>query len=237
MMRKYILLALLPLCLWACSEDEIKPYHGEQYLYFNHLKDGEEEEISVSFNNYPTSDEVVVKIGLALIGKPFEKDAPYKLVVVNEEVKEGETPNALPENYLLPESPLFKAGMPKDTLEVVLVKTDNLKEDVKLCLRLESNENFAGSMPGFDQITIVFNNVISKPMWWNSEVTKLFLGTYSRKKYVEFVTFSGISNFGALSTAEKRQASLEFKYYVAENNIMDKDDKTGQEFPMEIPVD
>ena len=42
MMRKYILLALLPLCLWACSEDEIKPYHGEQYLYFNHLKDGEE---------------------------------------------------------------------------------------------------------------------------------------------------------------------------------------------------
>ena len=44
MMRKYILLALLPLCLWACSEDEIKPYHGEQYLYFNHLKDGEEEE-------------------------------------------------------------------------------------------------------------------------------------------------------------------------------------------------
>ena len=180
MMRKYILLALLPLCLWACSEDEIKPYHGEQYLYFNHLKDGEEEEISVSFNNYPTSDEVVVKIGLALIGKPFEKDAPYKLVVVNEEVKEGETPNALPENYRLPESPLFKAGMPKDTLEVVLVKTDNLKEDVKLCLRLESNENFAGSMPGFDQITIVFNNVISKPMWWNSEVTKLFLGTYSR---------------------------------------------------------
>ena len=186
MMRKYILLALLPLCLWACSEDEIKPYHGEQYLYFNHLKDGEEEEISVSFNNYPTSDEVVVKIGLALIGKPFEKDAPYKLVVVNEEVKEGETPN---------------------------------------------------SMPGFDQISIVFNNVLSKPMWWNSEVTKLFLGTYSRKKYVEFVTFSGISNFGALSTAEKRQASLEFKYYVAENNIMDKDDKTGQEFPMEIPVD
>lgn len=74
-------------------------------------------------------------------------------------------------------------------------------------------------------------------MWWNSEVTKLFLGTYSRKKYVEFVTFSGISNFDALSTAEKRQASLEFKYYVAENNIMDKDDKTGQEFPMEIPVD
>ena len=53
MMRKYILLALLPLCLWACSEDEIKPYHGEQYLYFNHLKDGEEEEINVSFNNYP----------------------------------------------------------------------------------------------------------------------------------------------------------------------------------------
>lgn len=237
MMKKYILLALLPLCLCACSEDGIKPYNGGQYLYFNQFKDNEEEVINVSFNNYPANDEVVVKIGLALIGKPFEKDTPYKLVVVNEEVKDGETPNALPENYRLPESPVFKAGVSEDVLEVTLVKTDNLKEDVRLCLRLESNEYFTGSMPRFDQIEIVFNNVVSKPLWWNNEVTKLFLGTYSRKKYVEFAAFSGVSDFGALSTAEKRQVSLDFKYYVAANNIMDKNDKTGEEFPMEIPVD
>lgn len=237
MIRKYMLLAFLPLCLWACTEDEIQSYHGEQYLRFQPLEDSEQENIAVSFNNYPTNDEIVVKIGLELIGIPFEKDTPYKVTVVNDEVKEGDIPNALPENYRLPESPVFKAGMTEDVLEVVLVKTDNLKEDVKLRLQLESNEHFAGSMPLFDQMEIVFNNVISPPLWWKGDVIKLFLGTYSRKKYVDFVTFSGISDFGALSTAEKRQAALEFKYYVAANNIMDKDDKTGEEFPMVIPVD
>ena len=36
-MKKNILFALISLCLWACSEDEIKPYQGEQYLYFSQL--------------------------------------------------------------------------------------------------------------------------------------------------------------------------------------------------------
>lgn len=31
--EKNILLALISLCFWGCSEDEIKPYIGEQYLY------------------------------------------------------------------------------------------------------------------------------------------------------------------------------------------------------------
>ena len=34
-MKKNILLALISLCFWGCSEDEIKPYIGEQYLYFS----------------------------------------------------------------------------------------------------------------------------------------------------------------------------------------------------------
>ena len=37
-MKKNILLALISLCFWGCSEDEIKPYIGEQYLYFSQLK-------------------------------------------------------------------------------------------------------------------------------------------------------------------------------------------------------
>ena len=130
-------------------------------------------------------------------------------------------------------------GIPKQQRESAIDEVIQMAklEDVKLRLQLESNEHFAGSMPLFDQMEIVFNNVISPPLWWKGDVIKLFLGTYSRKKYVDFVTFSGISDFGALSTAEKRQAALEFKYYVAANNIMDKDDKTGEEFPMVIPVD
>ena len=38
-MKKNILFALISLCFWGCSEDEIKPYHGGQYLYFSQLKE------------------------------------------------------------------------------------------------------------------------------------------------------------------------------------------------------
>ena len=62
-MKKNILFALISLCLWACSEDEIKPYQGEQYLYFSQLinttndYDKENGYMEVSFNNYPPSVE------------------------------------------------------------------------------------------------------------------------------------------------------------------------------------
>ena len=169
-MKKNILFALISLCFWGCSEDEIKPYIGEQYLYFSQLKDSED------------------KI----------KNADQK-------------------NYRLLDSPMFKAGLSSDTLEVTLIKTEDLKENVKLCLKLLPNEYFKGSIPEYEQIKIIFNNIISKPLWWTNDVTKLYLGTYSRKKYEEFVRCTNIVDFGKLSTAEKRQYALMFKYYIAEN--------------------
>ena len=79
----------------------------------------------------------------------------------------------------------------------------------------------------------VFNNVVSKPEWWTTQVTRVYLGTYSRKKYEEFVKCTGVTNFGALNTAEKRAYSLTFKRYIAQNNVMDAD---GKEFPMTVPI-
>ena len=235
-MKKNILLALISLCFWGCSEDEIKPYIGEQYLYFSQLKDSEEENIEVSFNNYPTSDQITVKIGLSLIGKPFAENTHYKVGVVTEDESKDKIKNADQKNYRLLDSPMFKAGLSSDTLEVTLIKTEDLKENVKLCLKLLPNEYFKGSIPEYEQIKIIFNNIISKPLWWTNDVTKLYLGTYSRKKYEEFVRCTNVVDFGKLSTAEKRQYALMFKYYIAENEIMDKNDTTGDEFPMTVPI-
>lgn len=235
-MKKYILFALISLCFWGCSEDEIKPYHGGQYLYFSQLKEFGDEDFEVSFNNYPTSDAIIVKIGLGLVGKPFSTDTPYEVSVVAEDESEDKIKNADQKNYHLPDNPMFKAGLSNDTLEVVLLKTEDLKENVKLCLKILPNEYFEGSIPEYEQIKIVFNNIISKPLWWTNDVTKLYLGTYSRKKYEEFVKCTNISDFGKLSTAEKRQYALTFKYYIAVNNVMDKNDTTGEEFPMTVPI-
>ena len=129
-MKKYILFALISLCFWGCSEDEIKPYHGGQYLYFSQLKEFGDEDFEVSFNNYPTSNAIIVKIGLGLIGKPFSIDTPYKVSVVAEDESEDKIKNADQKNYRLPDNPMFKAGLSNDTLEVMLLKTEDLKENV-----------------------------------------------------------------------------------------------------------
>lgn len=241
-MKKYILpLVLIACCFCSCAEDEIQPYHGGQYIYFSQLMNTDKEDekengyMSVSFNNYPTDDRLTLKIGLGLIGSPFAEDAPYRVVAVEEDAAQDNIPFALEENYELPSNPVFGAGLVSDTLEVTLIKTDQLTENVKLCLKLEPNEYFQNTLKQYEQIKIVFNNVISQPEWWTSEVNRLYLGTYSRKKYEEFVKCTGITDFGSLSTAEKRAAALEFKRYVAQNNIMDEDEE-GNEFPMKIPA-
>lgn len=240
-MKKYILFALISLCLWSCSEDEIKSYQGDQYLYFSQLmnttndNDKKNGYMEVSFNNYPTSEEVTLRIGMSLIGKPFNEDAPYSVVAVEEIDKDDPTPNAASKNFRLPEYPKFGAGLTSDTLEVTLVKTDDLKENVKLCLKLVPNEYFQGTLQEYEQIKIVFNNIISIPVWWTIQVTRVYLGTYSRRKYEEFVKCTGVSNFGALSTAEKRGHALTFKRYIALNNVMDVD-ADGNEFPMTVPI-
>ena len=65
-MKPFILLLFLSCCLFSCSEDEIKSYHGDQYLYFSQLKGTEDKSVNVSFNNYPLDDELTVKIAMGL---------------------------------------------------------------------------------------------------------------------------------------------------------------------------
>lgn len=213
----------------SCAEDEIKPYQGDQYIYFSQLMDKEETEVSESFNNYPTSNEITVKIGLALIGNPFEQAAPYKVIVVDTAT------TAQAKNYALPVTTEFKAGVAKDTLELKLIKTDDLKENVKLCLQLMPNEYFGGSMKQYERIMVVFNNVVSQPLWWTKDVTKIYLGTYSRTKYEALVTYTGVSDFGKLNSGQKRQCALKLKDAIEQYNLQDKD-KDGNEFPMEVPI-
>ena len=237
MMKKYILLAVLSLTLWSCAEDEIKPYHGGQYIYLSQLLPNEKcesiENISISFNNYPGQDELEVKVGLGLIGTLFAEATPYKVEVVDVDDTEETIKNANPANYRLPAETKFLPNAVNDVLVVTLIKTDDLKENVRLRLRLVPNEYFAGPMEQYGQIDIIFNNVVSAPLWWESgsDTEKLFLGEWSAKKHQAFYECTQIADFGALSTAEKREAALKFKYYIAEHNLTEEDGT-----PMTVPV-
>lgn len=226
-MKPYILLSLLGLCLFSCSEDKIKPYWGEQYLYFSQLKDTEEKSVNVSFNNYPLDNELNVKIALRLIGDPFSNPVPYKIGIVAEKT------TALPENYVLPEAPHFKANSATDELEVKLIKTENLTEDVSLLLKIEPNDYFSGSIQHYDTIRIVFNNVESLPLWWDKEVTNVYLGTYSRAKYKALVQYGGEEavDFGNLNASQKRRCALRLKDAIALYGLKEENGKA-----MTVPI-
>ncbi|WP_303011829.1 DUF4843 domain-containing protein [uncultured Bacteroides sp.] len=217
-MKPYILLPLFVLCLFSCAEDEIQPYHGEQYLYFSELMDSEDESVNLSFNNYPLDDELTVKIALGLVGDPFDVPVPYKITVVAEKT------TALAENYELPENPMFKANAAEDIFELKLKKTDALKEDVELLLKIDPNEYFAGSLKQYETIKIVFNNVESKPLWWDKDTEKVYLGTYSRKKYEALIQYGGEEalNFGELNSAQKRRCALRLKEAIEKYNLTEE---------------
>ena len=226
-MKPFILLLFLSCCLFSCSEDEIKPYHGDQYLYFSQLKGTEDKSINVSFNNYPLDDELTVKIAMGLVGDPFSSPAPYKIGILTDKT------TALAENYSLPEAPSFKANSATDELEVKLIKTEHLTEDVSLLLKIEPNDYFGGSILHYDTIRIVFNNVESQPLWWDKEVTNVYLGTYSRAKYRALVQYGGEEalNFGELNASQRRRCALRLKDAIAEYGLKEENGKS-----MTVPI-
>lgn len=217
-MKLYILLSLLTLCFFSCAEDEIQTYHGKQYLYFSDLVDSEEESINISFNNYPLDDELTVKVTLRLVGDPFAVSTPYKVSVVAEKT------SALKENYELPVTPVFQPNVAEDIFELKLKKTESLKEDVTLLLKIEPNEYISGSINQYETIKIVFNNVESKPLWWDYDTEKVYLGIYSRIKYESLVLYGGDEalNFGELNSAQKRKCALRLKNAIVEHDLREE---------------
>lgn len=226
-MKQYTLLLLVALCLLSCSEDKIEAYHGGQYLYFSELMDSSDEAIEVSFYNYPLDDELTVEIALGLVGDPVKTATPYKVSVVSEKT------TALPENYKLPENLEFKPGVAEDKLPLKLIKTDKLTKDVTLMLKIEPNEYFTGTIAEYDTIKVVFNNIESQPLWWDKDVTKIYLGAYSREKYVALMRYGGedAANFGMLNSGQKRQCALRLKEAIDKYELKEANGKA-----MTVPI-
>lgn len=228
-MKQYILLSLFALLFFSCAEDKIEAYSGKQYLYFSELMEAEEnkEAVEVSFNNYPLDDELSVELSLGLVGDPFAVPTPYKVSVVADKT------TALAENYELSANPMFKPNVAEDVFLLKLIKTQHLKEDVTLMLKIEPNEYIAGSVKQYETIKIVFNAVESKPLWWNKTVERNYLGTYSLEKYKALVQYGGeeAADFGNLNTAQKRLCALRLKQAIVDYDLREKDGK-----PMTVPV-
>ena len=211
-MKKYMTIIAIVFALFSCSEKETMTYQSERYLYFTTSLDSAD--LSVSFSHYPTSDEYKAGFEVNLMGNLLAEKANYRVSVVDT----GTT--ALPEEYVLDLEPEFGANQLKDTLYVVLKKTERLSDGpVTLMIKLEEGNGFIPGLSRNRTVKVHFNNVESKPLWWEGDIISVYLGEYSPEKYKHFLIATQIdaTEIPVLlkeNPTKLRLLALEFKDYL-----------------------
>lgn len=224
---------VLTLLLFGCAEQEIETYKADRFLFFERWKKISSTEqvridtVGYSFSHYVGETELVHDFQINLIGGLPEEDKEYRVIVVDS------LTTALPEQYFIPEPPIFHKGQSTDVLSVVMYKKPSLKDkEVFLTLRLVENENFGLGYVTYTDVRLRFNDMKVRPLWWTDEIEDAYLGTYSYKKLETIIAANeGFTTFDGLSDTEKRKVALNTKAYIKLHGITEDDDS-----PMEIPM-
>ena len=222
----------------SCNVQEVEVFSGnDNYVYFKrYIKDHEGNNVRVdtammSFSHHYGVTEFTQNYYLGFVGHLPEKDMEYKVEVVADKT------TATPDQYSLPERLLFRKGQTEDTLHVTVYKEKLADGDERvLRLRLVESDDlkvaFGSPSDSYTDIQLRFNNKISKPLWWDTNIAGVFFGEYSYKKYVTIIEANpGFTTIEGMSSAEIRQVAIATKEYIKKNGIKEDD---GSE--MEIPI-
>lgn len=192
-MRKYILLVFVWMCvLSACSEKNIMEY-SEDTLYVYFAADATVDSTTYSFKTFP-SGKIHVKIPMKSNGVWLTKEREYT-------VSADEEFTTLPsELYVLPEKCFFSAGQAQDTIEIVLLNGDLLKEKTcRLMLKVDETEWIKEGDDKYSRAIILVSDKLERPQWWTvwdggyggapyyNIAEYLYLGAYSETKYTMFL--------------------------------------------------
>ena len=221
-MKQVIVIIMLMFAgLWACNMDEVEVYSSQRYLFFADSSMGLDT-AAFSFYHYPGEETHDVSFYVGLTGIPASEDLAYAVEVVDS------LTTADPQDYEIPENLIFPAGQ---VVGVMNVRCKNVRpelENQKVCVtfRIKGNENFQPGLEGKQTVRVTFDNIKSKPLWWTGDLEEFVLGEYSEKKFQLLVTQTGVNDWSELSLSEAREKTIEFKYYLIENNVMEEDDIT-----------
>lgn len=217
----------------ACSKNDVPMYNSEHALFFEKwemispVARKRIDTVAYSFSHYVGKTELRHKFKVGLIGDLLEEDKEYKVAVVDT------LTTASPDQYILPEHPVFHKGVASDSFAIVIKKTAALKDkEVVLTVCLQENDNFELGYQYCRMVKIRFNDKIVIPLWWNEEVEKGYLGAYSYKKLETIIAANpDFTTFEGLSGTEKRKIALNTKDYITKHGVTEENGK-----PMEIPV-
>lgn len=214
-MKHYIhilALSVLAAGTLSCQEEQLPTFGEDHYLQF---KQESETVYRFSFATHPGETTYELEIPLLLVGHALTQSEPYEIEVVTE----GETvTTASSASYSLPASPSFAQGVFEDILTVTLKNNDELATEKFLVLRIKGNSVFAPGPEGYRTAVISLTNRLARPAWWNDEMERLFLGTYSDIKYEQFILATGISDLTEATAAQIAAYVVQFVYYLREKD-------------------
>lgn len=234
-MKKYNLSAIKTITLscalfvalsTGCKEEMTDTYIAKHSIFFP-KKDKANKRIDtvyVSFFNNPGKDELKVPFKINLIGNILDSDTEYSVEVIDS------LTTAVAGEYALPEKILFRKGVPTDSLYITIFKKESLlTKSATVTLQIAENENFRVGYSDRQQIKLRFDNIISKPSWWNKEIESVYLGKFSPKKYQLYIETSGKTSTEGLEGWQLREICLKMKKRIEEEKITEEDGS-----PMEI---
>lgn len=218
--------------LGSCGKSEIGSYESKSKLWFtqdyftyNPTTKHDANDVKRSFALFPGETTLDVPFEINLIGNVAGKDRSYSVVVVD-----SLTTSAPGEWEILPT--VFRAGNAVDTLWVRLKKTDRLAQtEVKLSLLLVENDHFTTGYDTRHSASVTFNDITTKPDWWNENIVQSYLGPFTKTKFEAFYAYYGRNEIDGLSSSDLRKLALGFRDYIEQNGIMDEDG-----LPMTVPV-
>lgn len=199
-MKKYaiFILSAIAMLAVACSKQEIKTFTDGNELFFQKFFENETfpgtgtaDSTVVSFFFYPDgTQDVLAPLVINLSGMPLETDLDFNLRVVTE------LTTANNDEYTIDPSYTFRSVIPpgaadiRDTVYIKLhrsTRLDQLPGGVKLVVELVANDKVGLGQFERTRASIILGTSVSRPEWWNAEVTNTLLGTYTQKKFRTFL--------------------------------------------------
>lgn len=226
---KYFIVILFLLWLYSCREKDFIIYDSENYIQFiSALKDS----TTVSFTFYPRKDELLWPLPVEMSGAPIKEDLKYNVVIDKERTTaiEGKHFELLPEMSI-------QANNVVDTCWLKLNRTPDMKNhEFRIVLRLSDTKQLLRGQINYTIAVIRVNDKITRPDWWDGDITQYYLGKYSDKKFSLFIEVTGKADLTESSDSEKRVYSLQLKYWLQaqkeQGNTIWEDDGTEMTVPV-----
>lgn len=227
-MKKNIILSLILVSIFSCTEIGIEAYNESNYLS---LTRGIKDTTRLSFFFLP-SDEVDYPIEVNLIGKTLDRDMKYKIAI------DKTVTNAPDYIFKMPTEFIFSKGQLKDTFYIRLTNTEELKtKEYIIGYHVVDTEviRATGALLGRSIMTI--SDKATRPAWWTTieemlplggSFEQTYLGKYSDLKYELFMEVTGIIDMGVLSNEDKRINSIIFKRWLKKQNPAIFDTANGE---------